>query len=72
MKKLTVDRIEENKAILECENGEMVSLELSALPKNIKEGDVLFFDAGSCFLDEAETKKRNEKIKNLMNSLFEE
>ena len=27
MKKFTVDRIEEGKAVLECENGEMVSLD---------------------------------------------
>ena len=36
MKKFTIDRIEEGKAVLECENGEMVSLDLSALPKNVK------------------------------------
>ena len=36
MKRFTIDRIEENKAILECENGEFVTLELSSLPKNIK------------------------------------
>ena len=58
MKKFIVDRIEGDKAVLECENGDMVNLELKALPKNIKEGD--------------ETKARKEKIKNLMNSLFED
>ena len=26
MKKFTVDRIEENKAVLECENGDIISL----------------------------------------------
>ena len=58
MKKFIVDRIEGDKAVLECENGDMVNLELKALPKNIKESD--------------ETKARKEKIKNLMNSLFED
>jgi hypothetical protein len=71
MKQFTIDRIEENKAVLECENGDCVSLELSSLPKNIKEGDVLCFEEGSYFLDAAETQKRKEHIKNLMNSLFE-
>lgn len=71
MKRFTIDRIEENKAILECENGEFVTLELSSLPKNIKEGDILNFDAGSYFLNADETEKRKEKIKNLMSSLFE-
>jgi len=27
MKKFTVDRIEETKAVLECENGDIISLE---------------------------------------------
>ncbi len=71
MKRFTIDRIEENKAVLECENGEFVTLELSSLPKNIKEGDILNFDAGSYFLNADETEKRKEKIKNLMSSLFE-
>lgn len=71
MKRFTIDRIEENKAILECENGEFVTLELSSLPKNIKEGDILNFDENSYFLNADETEKRKEKIKNLMSSLFE-
>ncbi len=71
MKKFIIDRIEGNKAVLECENGDCVSLELNSLPKNIKEGDMLYFENDSYFLDADETKKRREKIKNLMDSLFE-
>ena len=51
MKRFTVDRIEEDKAVLECENGECVTLEVKSLPKNIKEGDVLCFEENSYFLD---------------------
>lgn len=72
MKRFTIDRIEADKAVLECENGDMVTLELSSLPKKIKEGDVLSFDEGSYFLNESETQKRKEKIKNLMSSLLED
>ena len=72
MKKFIVDRIEGDKAVLECENGDMVNLELKALPKNIKEGDVINFQENSYFLNSDETKARKEKIKNLMNSLFED
>lgn len=72
MKKFIVDRIEGYKAVLECENGDMVNLELKALPKNIKEGDVINFQENSYFLNSDETKARKEKIKNLMNSLFED
>lgn len=72
MKKFIVDRVEGDKAVLECENGDMVNLELKALPKNIKEGDVINFQENSYFLNSDETKARKEKIKNLMNSLFED
>ena len=71
MKRFTVDRIEEDKAILECENGDCVTLELKSLPKNIKEGDVLCFEANSYFLDKDETEERRQKIKSLMDSLFD-
>ena len=71
MKKFIIDRIKETKAILECENGDIVSLELKSLPKNVKEGDALYFEEGSYFLNEEETLRRKEKIKNLMDKLFE-
>lgn len=71
MKRFTVDRIEEDKAVLECENGDCVTLEVKSLPKNIKEGDVLCFEENSYFLDKEETEKRRQKIKSLMDSLFE-
>lgn len=71
MKRFTVDRIEEDKAVLECENGDCVTLEVKSLPKNIKEGDVLCFEENSYFLDKDETEKRRQKIKSLMDSLFE-
>lgn len=71
MRRFTVDRIEEDKAVLECENGDCVNLELKSLPKNIKEGDVLCFEENSYFLDAAETEKRREKIKKMMDSLFD-
>ena len=71
MKRFTVDRIEEDKAVLECENGECVTLEVKSLPKNIKEGDVLCFEENSYFLDKEESEKRRQKIKSLMDSLFD-
>ncbi len=71
MKKFVIDRIEEDKAVLECENGDYVNFELSSLPKNIKEGDVLYFQEGSCYLNSEETERRKEKIKSMMSKLFE-
>lgn len=71
MKRFTIDRLEDNKAVLECENGDCVTLDITSLPKNVKEGDVLFFEEGSYFLNADETEQRRQKIQNLMNSLFE-
>lgn len=71
MKKFIIDRIEEERAVLECEDGGSAELEVKSLPKNIKEGDVLYFEEGSYFLDKQETEHRRQKIKNLMDSLFE-
>ena len=76
MKQFTVDRIEEDKVVLECENGDIVNLDKSSLPKNIskkiKEGDVLHFEENSFFLDKAETENRRKKIEALMDSVFED
>ncbi len=72
MKKFIVDRLEGDKAVLECENGTTAVFERSALPKSIKEGDVLRFDNGSCYLNAEETERRRQKIQKLMSSLFEE
>ncbi len=71
MKRFTVDRIEGKKAVLECENGDMAVFDLSSLPKNIKEGDILNFVNGSCYLNAEETEQRRQKIRSMMESLFE-
>lgn len=72
MKKFIVDRIEGDKAVLECENKDTAVFDITSLPKGIKEGDVLVFEAGSCYLNEEETQRRREKIRTLMSSLFED
>ncbi len=76
MKKFTVDRIEEGKAVLECENGDMVNLDLSALPKNVrkrlKDGDILNFEENSYFLNKQETQERKRRIEKLMSEVFED
>lgn len=63
--KWIIDRIENNIAVCELENGEMLDVKISALPKGIKEGDVIKLS-----VDETETNERKERINKLMNSLF--
>ncbi len=72
MKRFTVDRFEGDKAVLECENGTFAVFDRTALPKNIREGDVLRFEAGSCYLNAEETEHRRKKIQRLMQSVFED
>ena len=45
-------------------------MELSALPKNLREGDIIHFDANSCYLSEEETARRSQKLKKQLEKLF--
>lgn len=72
MKRLTVDRFEGDKVVLICENGDVAVLERTALPKKLREGDVLDFEAGSCYLNAEETARRRRKIQEMMASLLKE
>ena len=76
MKKFILDRIEEGRVVLECEDGSMAGVSLDSLPKNVrkklKDGDVLRFEENSCFLDKQETENRKKRIEKLMNELFTE
>lgn len=65
--KWIIDRIENNIAVCELENGEMLDVKMSALPKGIKEGDVIKLS-----VDETETNERKERINKLMDSLFKD
>lgn len=63
--KWIVDRIENHIAVCEMENGKTIDVIKDALPKGIKEGDVI-----NLSVDKTETKDRKEKIDKLMNDLF--
>lgn len=59
--KFTVDRIEDGFAVLEKEDMTHITVKAEALPRDIKEGSVLFFDGSSYMHDpdaEAQTRKR--------------
>ncbi len=65
--KWIIDRIENNTAVCEIEDGTAIDVNLNALPKEIKEGDVL-----NISVDKEETESRKEKISKLMNDLFKD
>lgn len=63
--KWIVDRIENDIAVCELENGSFIDVNCKALPENVHEGDVI-----TLCIDKAETENRKEKIDKLMNNLF--
>lgn len=62
--KVIIDRFEGEYAIVEVEEGKFAVLSKVLVP-NAKEGDVI-----KIMIDEEETKKRSDNIKNLMDDLF--
>jgi len=62
--KATIDRIEENMVIAECENGEYITLERNLL-RNVKEGDHVIISADSVTVTEhTDTKSIFKKLRN--------
>ena len=71
MRMISIDRIEEDIAVCE-ENGDMISLPLSSLPSDTKEGDILTLSENGWILSEDTTEKRKNSLLDLQNSLFDE
>lgn len=65
--KVIIDRFEEDKAIVELENGDMQHLSSKLLPAMAAEGDVLTIE-----IDEEETERRKNRLNELLNGLEEE
>lgn len=67
----SIDRFEGKFAI--CENkqtGEYINIPISDLPENVKEGSILKLENGKYILEEFQTSKQQEEIKNMVNNLF--
>lgn len=69
--KYIIDRIEKN--IVVCENqdtGKMEEYNIEQFPQDIKEGDCIELIENKFVIDVDETKKRKEKIDELMKKLM--
>ena len=64
MMKVIVDRIIDDKLVLEIEQGKVITVPKELIP-TASEGDVI-----NITVDKEETEIRREKIKNLMDNLF--
>ena len=69
--KYIIDRLEEGLAICVTELRKRISVPVSHLPKEVKEGDVLREEEGRFFLDSEETDKRRREMKKKLMDLFE-
>ncbi|MDE6723076.1 MAG: DUF3006 domain-containing protein [Eubacterium sp.] len=67
MKTLIVDRIEDDFAVCEIEEGNFADIPIKALPDGVLEGDVIHIS-----VETEETENRKKNINNLMNSLFKD
>lgn len=68
----SIDRIEENFAICEGENRQRLEIPRDRLPEGSKEGDVLRLTGGEYQIDRAETNRRREENRRLLESLLGE
>ncbi|KEH89960.1 DUF3006 domain-containing protein [Clostridium novyi] len=67
----TIDRFEEEFAVVEFDDRKVVNILKDKLPKEAKEGDVLKFHHDIITIDYKETEKRKREIEDLTKDLFE-
>ncbi|MEN1761701.1 DUF3006 domain-containing protein [Anoxynatronum sibiricum] len=65
--KVIIDRFEDNYAVVELEEGVLINMPKVLLPNLAEEGDVITIE-----IDEEETKRRRNRIEEMMNSLQED
>ena len=65
--KVTVDRFEEEYAVMELEEGVFINMPKALLPNLVEEGDVIIIE-----IDEEATDRRRNRIEEMMNNLLED
>jgi len=68
--RIIIDRFEENYAVCEKENCEMVNIHISKIPIDAKESDVLSIDGDIITIDIAETKARKKEVEKITKDLW--
>lgn len=67
----SIDRFEENIAVLIDENEAIQHISKELLPQEAKEGDILLFDGETYQLDKDATAVRKEEVCSLIDQLFQ-
>lgn len=68
--KYTIDRIEEGIAVCEDSNGNHINIQLSLLPENVKEGDVISAGDSGFAVCREETDERRKQMADRQRSIF--
>lgn len=63
--KITIDRFENDIAVVETENGHILNIPKFLLPSDAKEGSIVHIT-----VDESETEVRRAEMKKKMNDIF--
>lgn len=69
--RITIDRIEQELAVCQSENGENRVIAVSELPEGVKEGMILAEENGLWTIDREETEKRRQEMKDRLKRLTE-
>lgn len=69
--KWVVDRIEEDKIVLQNEKQQVKIILKSQIQASVKEKDVLFQEKDNYYLDEMATKDQKQKIEDMVKDLWE-
>lgn len=67
-----IDRFEENFAVIELENREMINIDKLRIPKKAKEGDVINIEDNIITLNKKESEQLKKEIDKLTEDLWEE
>jgi hypothetical protein len=65
--KITIDRFEDDKAVLKTDDNKTIIWPIKKLPDNIKEGDILTF---TIFTETEKTAKNKELAKTILNEIL--
>lgn len=69
--KIIIDRFEGNYAVCEKEDRTMINIDISKIPTNSKEGDILDIEKDKITIDSKFTKNRKKHINELIKDLWE-
>ncbi len=66
----SVERIEENIAVCEADDGSVLKLKLDELPQGIREGDIIEQTENGFAINSAETESRRKKMAEMQRNIF--